>query len=118
VSTFLFTFSAILFIGTFGMHATITNGHPLDRPRYTYNPIASAIPWISGFILPIIPLALVLDINWIVIFIFNMAVVYFFGPPLTNAILVRFASGKGIGYDMIYSFIGGFITLILGLLFL
>jgi hypothetical protein len=46
-----------------------------------------------------------------------MAIVYFFGPPLTNAILVRFASGKGIGYDMIYSFIGGFITLILGMLF-
>ena len=117
MSTFFLIISAILFIGTFGMHAIISNGHPLDRPRYTVNPIAASIPWISGFILSIIPLALVLDINWIVIFVFNMAIVYFFGPPLTNAILVRFASGKGIGYDMIYSFIGGFITLILGMLF-
>lgn len=117
MSTFFLIISAILFIGTFGMHATISNAHPFDRPRYTDHSIFSSIPWISGFILPIIPLALVLDINWIMIFIVNMAFVYFFGPTLTTAILVRFASGKGIGHDMIFSLIGGFVTLILGLLF-
>ncbi len=104
MSTFFLIISAILFIGTFGIHATITNGHPLDRPRYTYNPIASAIPWISGFILPIIPLALVLDINWILIFLANMAIVYFFGPMLTKGIFARLSSGKGIGIIEIYNY--------------
>jgi hypothetical protein len=34
----------------------------------------------------------------------------------TKGLLVRFASGKGFGHDMIYSFIGGIITLIIGLI--
>jgi hypothetical protein len=38
------------------------------------------------------------------IFLANMAVVYFFGPMLTKGIYTRLASGKGIGIIEIYNY--------------
>ena len=86
-----------------------------DKPNYATNRVLSAIPWISGFVLPVIPFCLVFHQNWFATFVINIAVVYIFGPILTKGILVRFASGKGIGRDMINSFIFGLIFLTIGL---
>ena len=87
-----------------------------DKPMYTQNPIMSTIPWISGFILPVIPFSIVFELHWLAIFFINLGVVYILGPVLTKGFLVRFASGKGFGYDMLYSFVGGIITLVIGLI--
>ena len=116
MSTFFLLVSAILFIGTFGIHMLIATGSILDKPLYTRDPVMSAIPWISGFILPVIPFTIVTELHWLAIFFINLVVVYILGPILTRGLLVRFASGKGHGYDMIYSFVGGLIGLIIGLL--
>lgn len=116
MATFFLIVSAILFIATFGIHMTINSGDQLDKPMYTRDPIMSAIPWISGFILPVIPFTIVFEYHWLAIFFINLAVVYILGPMLTKGLLVRFASGKGLGHDMLYSFIGGTITLIIGLI--
>ena len=116
MATLFLIISAILFIGTFGIHMMIITRDPLDRPAYTREPVMSAIPWISGFILPVIPFTIVFEYHWLAIFFINLVVVFFLGPILTKGLLVRFASGKGLGNDILYSFVGGIITLIIGLI--
>ena len=116
MATFLLIISAILFIVTFGIHMMIDNGNQLDKPMYTKDPLMSAIPWISGFILPVIPFSIITDFHWLTIFIVNLAVVFLVGPALTKGIIVRFATGKGLGRDMFQSFIGGIIALVIGLI--
>ena len=117
MSTLLLVVSAILFIATFGIHIMINMGDPLDRPAYTRDPIMSSIPLISGFILPVIPFTIVSGFHWLAIFFINLIVVLTLGPMLTRAFLVRFASGKGLGKDMMSSFIIGIVTLVIGLIF-
>jgi hypothetical protein len=116
MSTFFLIVSAILFIATFGVHMAIDSGDQFGKPMYTRDPIMSSIPWVSGFILPVIPFTIVFEYHWLAIFFINLAVVYIIGPMLTKGFLVRFASGKGLGQDMLNSFIGGIVTLIIGLL--
>ncbi len=116
MATFFLIISAILFIATFEIDLMISNGHEIDKPMYTYNPLFSIIPWISGFILPVVPFALVFDYHWLAIFFINLVAVLIVGPRLTKGILAIFATGRGHGYDMLYSFIGGIITLIIGLI--
>jgi hypothetical protein len=116
MATFFLIISAILFIATFGIHMVINSGDQFDKPMYTRVPIMAAIPWVSGFILPVIPFVLLFKYHWLAIFFINLVLVYILGPMLTKGLLVRFASGKGFGYDMIYSFVGGIIALIIGLI--
>ena len=116
MATIFLIISAILFIATFGIHMMIISGDPFDKPLYTRHPFISIIPLISGFVLPVIPFALVFEYHWLAIFFINLALVYILGPILTKGLLVRFASGEGLGIDMMYSFIGGIITLIIGLI--
>jgi hypothetical protein len=115
MATFLLIISSILFIATFGIHVMIIGGDPIHKPRYTDNALLSAIPWISGFVVPVIPLTIVLEINWLIVFFINLAVVWILGPVLTEVFLARFATGRGFGRDLVYSFIGGIVTLIIGL---
>ena len=112
----LLIISAILFISTYGIHAIITNREKFDQPLYVHNQLMTSIPWVSGFILPVIPFSTVFEANWVAIFFINLAVVWLLGPMLTKAFLVRFASGKGLGKDMQTSFIAGIVVLIIGLL--
>ncbi|RYU93181.1 hypothetical protein [Emticicia agri] len=116
MATFFLIVSIILFIATFGIHMAINSGDQFDRPMYTRDPIMSAIPWVSGFILPVIPFTIIFEYHWVAVFFINLAVVYILGPILTKVLLVRFASGKGLGHDMLYSFLGGIVALIIGLL--
>jgi hypothetical protein len=116
MATIFLIISAILFIATFGIHMMINSGDQFDKPIYSSDPIMSKIPWMSGFIFPVIPFTLVFEFHWLAIFFINLAVVFILGPTLTGGLLVRFASGKGLGHDMVYSFIGGIITLIIGLI--
>ena len=116
MGTVILIISAVLFISTFGIHSFILNGSEFDKPMYTSNPLMSAIPWISGFIIPVIIWTQITDFHWIALFFINLAVVWILGPMLTKGFLVRFASGKGLGKDMLTAFIAGVITLIIGLL--
>ncbi len=116
MATVFLIISAILFIATFGIHMMINSGDEFDKPMYTRDPIMSAIPWVSGFILPVIPFTLVFEFHWLVTFFINLVVVYILGPILTKGLLTRFASGKGLGQDMVYAFFGGIIMLIIGLI--
>ena len=117
MTTFFLIASALLFIVAFGIHIVALNDDPYNKPMYTSEPLLSILPWVSGFIMTVIPLTLLLDdLHWLAIFVGNAALVFLLGPILTKAVLVRFSSGKGFGYDMIYSFLGGVIALAIGLL--
>lgn len=116
MGTVILIISAVLFISTFGIHSFISNGNEFDKPMYLNNPLMSSIPWISGFIIPVIIWAQVTDFHWIALFFINLVVVWILGPMLTKGFLVRFASGKGLGRDMITAFIAGIVMLIIGLL--
>ena len=83
---------------------------------YVNNQLLTAIPWISGFILSFIALYILLDKNWIIVFIGNGLIVYILGPLLTRQFLIRFASGDGLGKDMIIAFIGGLVAFIIGII--
>jgi hypothetical protein len=85
-----------------------------EKPSYTNNPILSMIPWISGFVMPVLPFYLLFHQNWFATFIINIPIVYYLGPVLTKWILVRFASGKGAEIDMFNSFFYGIVTLLIG----
>lgn len=116
MSTILLVIGAILLISTFGIHSIITNSNEYDKPMYTTNPLLSAIPWISGFILPVIAWTNITEFHWLALFFINLAVVWILGPWLTKGFLVRFASGKGLGKDMLTAFVAGVIALIVGFL--
>jgi hypothetical protein len=115
MSAFLLVVSALLFISTFGIHMMVISGDKFDRPMYTYNPLLNSIPWISGFILPVIALSIAFEFNWFAIFIINMAIAYILGPFIMRAFLIRFSSGQSLGKDMVYSFTAGFVALLIGL---
>jgi hypothetical protein len=112
---FFLILSIILLISTFGIHATISNGKEINKPMYVYNPYLKSIPIICGFILPVFAWTKLLSIHWILLFFINLAVVWVIGPILTREFLVRFASEKGFGYDMIITLISGTVALIIGL---
>ncbi len=110
--------SAVLFICTFGIHSIILNDDRIrSKPMYTKHPVMSVIPWISGFILPVITWTQITEYHWLVLFIVNFAVVLFIGPWLTTGFLARFASGIGLGKDMFTAFIAGIVALTIGLFF-
>ncbi len=115
MATVLLVIGAVLLISAFGIHSTISNGSEIDKPMYTSNPLMSAIPWISGFIFPVIAWANITEFHWIALFFINLAVVWILGPWLTKGFLVRFASGKGLGKDMLTAFVAGIIALVIGL---
>lgn len=115
METFLLIVSAVLFIVTFGIHMLIMSEDLFDRPLYTQNSILSSIPWISGTILPVIPLTIIFHCHWIAIFVVNLALLYLLGPTLTKGFLVRFSTSL-LGKDMLYSLIGGIVSLTIALL--
>jgi len=116
MSTFLLILSSILFIATFGIHSIIKTSSSFDQPMYVNNPLVAVIPWISGFVFSFISLYLLLDKSWILIFIGNALIVYILGPLLTRQFLIRFASGDGLGKDMVISFIVGLIAFVIGII--
>ena len=96
---------------------TLKNGDPLSYAGYLSSPLFSSIPWISGFILAVIPECLIFNVTWYWMFLINIAGIYILGPIITKFFLVRMASGKGLGMDAFIALIIGIITLILGLIF-
>lgn len=111
MKTFLLLISVICFISAYGSHMFAKND-PLGWCGYMINPVLSAIPWISGFVLAVIPEVILLeDVFWIWIFLGNAVLVFILGPAITQFVLRRIASGKGAGVDIIVSLIIGFTTL-------
>ena len=115
MSTFCFIISAMCFITAFGVHIQGSN-RAGDWCPYMDIPWMSAIPWISGFILAVIPESYLFDIRWWWMFLINIPVVYIAGPLFTGIVMRRIASGKGAGYDALISIIIASATLIIGIL--
>lgn len=115
MGTLLLIIGAVLLISTFGIHSIISNRNEYDKPLYTKNPLMSSIPWISGFILPVIAWVNIIEFHWIVLFFINLILVLILGPWLTKGFLVRLSGGEGLGKDMKTAFIGGIIALVIGL---
>lgn len=108
--------SALLFVLTFGIYMIVNSGNQFEKPKYTRGLLVSAIPWVCGFILPVIPFTLVFEYHWTAVFFINLIFVFVLGLKLTEMFLLNFASGGGFGKQMLYSFIGGIVTLIIGLI--
>ncbi len=96
---------------------TLKNGGPLSYVGYLSSPLLSSIPWISGFILSVIPECLIFNITWYWMFLINIVGVYILGPIITKFFLVRMTSGKGLGMDAFIALIIGIVALIVGLIF-
>ena len=119
VSIIFLAISAICFIATFGCHA-ILKGTLLRTfypgPPYLSNQLLSSIPWISGFILAVIPECLIFPIAWYWMFLINVAAVFVLGKTVTRLYLSRWRTGKGLGRDVFVSFRTAIVTLIIGLI--
>jgi hypothetical protein len=113
MTTVLLIISALLFIATFGIYMNIRN----TNHEHIGGLNMSLLPWISGFILPIIPFTLVFEVHWLAVFVLNIVVVYVIGPAIARAYLVRFSSGF-LKKDVFYSFVGGLVVFIIGLMLL
>ncbi len=91
--------------------------NPMSWCGYMEVPFMAAIPWISGFVLAVIPEVILLkNIYWVWILLGNAVLVFILGPAITKFFLIRFASGKGAGYDIIIAIIIGAVTLGISLL--
>lgn len=115
MSTIFLIISTISFISAFGIHLYATTSDASNWCGYMSSTILSSIPWISGFVLAVIPEAIMIDLFWLWIFLLNAVFVYIFGPILTNVFLIRLASGKGSGVDIITAILIGIISLIIGI---
>lgn len=115
MSTFCFIISTMCFISAFGAHIQGSNRVDGWCP-YMEIPWMSAIPWISGFVLAVIPETYLFDIRWWWLFLINIPLVYIVGPLFTGIVMRRIASGKGTGYDVLISIIIAIVTLIIGIL--
>lgn len=116
MSTFFLIVSIWLLEATFGIKMRRDGNIEFDQPRILDRRGMNIIPYVSGFILPVIPFAILLPVHWLIIFILNAFFLYIAGPLLTKAYLVRFAWGRGAGWDMLYSFVSGIVTLMIGLI--
>ena len=63
---------------------TLKNGDPLSYAGYLSSPLLSSIPWISGFILAVIPECLIFNVTWYWMFLINIAGIYILGPIITK----------------------------------
>jgi len=116
MGVFILVISAVLFISAFGIHMIISKSDEYDKPPYADNIVLSSLPWISGFIIPVFIWSQITEIHWVALFFINAAVVYVLGPWLTRGYIVRLASGKGFGKDMLTAFLAGIVTLVIGFL--
>lgn len=107
--------SAMCFIAAFGVHIQASNSSD-GWCGYMEIPWMSAIPWICGFLLAVIPESLLFNLSWWWLFLINIPIVYILGPLFTGIIMRRIASGKGAGVDIITSICIALITLIIGIL--
>jgi hypothetical protein len=114
MATTLLVLSIVFFITTFGIHSLIAKGNIVNRPMYLSTPFV-VVPWISGLILTLIPVALLCDYSWLIIIIVNTIFVFLAGPFITTFYLSRLSTGV-LGKDMVYSFGLGVLTLTIGML--
>jgi len=117
MSTILLIIGAVLLISTFGIYSRMKN-ESIEGiiPMYSLKPLMTAIAWISGFVLPVVAWANIIEFHWLVLFFINIPVVWFLGPWLTKGFLVRFASGKGLDKDFSTALAAGVIALAIGLI--
>jgi len=116
MSTFFLIVSIWLLEATFGIKMSLDGVIEFDKPRLFENRGAVITPYISAFVLPVIPFAILLPVHWGIILILNPFFLFLAGPLLTKAYLVRFAWGRGPSWDMLYCFTGGIVTLTIGLI--
>lgn len=116
MSTFFLVFAAVLFIATFGIYSILHNAQRSKFGMATGSSSLIILGLVSGFVLPVIPFAKLIDMHFMWIFLINIPVAWLFGPIMGTIIIKRFATGKGIGPDMFYTFIAGMGALIVGFL--
>lgn len=114
MSTIFLIVSTISFIATWGVHMLAKNG-VFGYNSYLFVPWKCAIPWISGFGLAVIPETFLLNISWYWVVLINIPITIMLGFWSAKIILRWFASGKGVGLDLIISIIVGFVFLAIGL---
>ena len=113
MNTLFLIISAICFISAYGIHMF---GKQNDWCGYMEVPLLSAIPWISGFILAVIPEAIIFDLFWVWTFLINIVAVFTLGPIITRVFLVLVSRGKSAGVDILISLVLGIATLLIGAL--
>lgn len=111
----LFIISAVCLISAWGIHMLARNGH-LEYCGYLSVPWMCAIPWISGYVLAVIPETYLFNLAWYWVFLINIPITFILGNFVAAFILRRFASGKGAGFDIIISMAIGIITLVIGMI--
>ena len=101
MSEILLLFSALIFFICSGIFIIAMFNDEL----YFTKSIFAYIPLVCGIILPVVSYSIVLEWNWVIILLIHIGFLFFLAKRLTDEYLVRFASGKGLGYDYILSFI-------------
>lgn len=117
MSSFFLILSALCFMATWGIHGrAVYSGNPGEWCGYMDVPLLSAIPWICGYLIAVIPEVLVFDISWGWLLLINILATWLIGPIIANIFLSIFKTGKGAGADIIFAIAIAIVTLIVGLL--
>ncbi len=113
---FLLILSTICFITACGIHLSVKDTLDIGiDTTYRYYPIKNILPWISGFVLAVIPETMLFNIFFLWMFLINIAIVMILGPLFTNMYLQRFATGKGPWSNILTSVVIGIVTLIIAI---
>ena len=116
LSIILLIVSTICFIAASGIHLSVKDTLDVNiDTTYRYYPIKNVLPWISGFVIAVIPEGMLFNIFWVWMFLINVVVVMLLGPLFTTMYLRRFATGKGPWSNIVTSVVIGFITLIIAI---
>lgn len=111
-----FIISAILFIMTFGIYSLMHNAGIDAVGISTMGNGGILIGIISGFILPVIPLTQLFGLNFLLVFLINLPIAWILGPIISRIVLAIFGHGLNLPKAMMFSFVLGIITLIIGFL--
>lgn len=115
MATALFIISAICFIAAWGTHMLAKHGH-LDYCPYLSVPWMCAIPWLSGYVLAVIPETYLFNLAWYWVFLINIPVVFILGYFIAAFLLRRLSLGRGAGFDILILMLIGIIALIIGVI--
>lgn len=115
----LLVVSAVCFISAWGIHVLAKIGakeNCLLYCGYMSVPWMTAIPWLSGFVLAVIPEVYIFNLAWYWVFLINIPITLLLGNFVAAFILKRFASGRGAGFDILISMTIGIVTLVIGVI--
>lgn len=116
MAIYILIIGTILLLISSTIDSLIRKGDKLEMPMYVDNPLITTISILSGLVLPVFTWTRIFEYHWFFMILANLMIVFFLMPLITILYLKRFATGKGLGFDMIVTLVIGIILYTIGMI--